>query len=108
MMMWRYPGAWSGNYHGIGGIEMGIGIIINLLVIAGLIYLAIRLFRGGLGCHGYYHGHVGHQAPGGPGLRGNLQDAVNIVSRRYASGEITREEYNQMMEDFKRYGEVNQ
>lgn len=97
-MMWRYPDAWSGNFNGLGGIGMGIGMIVNTLVIVGVIYLVVRLFRGGFGCHGQYHGHVGHHAIGGLDPRGNSQEAVNIINRRYASGEITREEYHQMMD----------
>lgn len=96
-MMWRYPGTWSGSY-GIGGIGMGIGMILNLLVLIAVIYLVVRLFRGNLGCYGIYKGHHG------PGMHGNnLQEAVNIINRRYASGEITREEYNQVMEDLNKY-----
>lgn len=97
-MMWRYAGAWGGNY-GFGGIGMGIGMIVNLLVVAAIIFLVVRLFRGGLGCQ---VNHMGHSH--GP-VAGGRQDAVDIVTRRYASGEITREEYHQMMEDLKKYGE---
>lgn len=105
-MMWRYPGAWSGNFHGLGGIGMGLGLIVNILVIVGVIYLVVRLFRGGFGCYGHHQG-IGYHAPGGPEQRANSQEAVNIVNRRYASGEITREEYHQVMEDLKKYGEGN-
>ncbi len=61
------------------GFGMGIfGMLINLLIIVGVIYLIIRLVK-----------NDGTK-------RGNEQTADLILAERFARGEITDEEYKRM------------
>ncbi|TDB37801.1 MAG: SHOCT domain-containing protein [Actinobacteria bacterium] len=72
----------------LGGLLMwGFG----LLVLIGLVLLVIWAVRASSG-----HGHT---ASGGPGITGPVghDEAVTIARRRLANGEITAEEYADIM-----------
>lgn len=70
-----------------------IGIII-LIVIAYVIY---RGFWWGRGCCGGHYGHYGHRDHCGSDEE--RETAMEILRRRYARGEITKEQFEQMKKD---------
>lgn len=85
---WSYPG-----YYGMpmmGGFFMGPWVmIVGLLFVA---FIALSLFRyGGWGYSGYRRGCMG----------GGYRDAEEILRERYARGELTREQYDQMLRDLR-------
>ncbi len=71
--------------HGIGGIGMGLGILVWLALLGGIAALVVWAVR-------QYSPRTG----AGPG-----EDALEILRRRYAQGEITREQFEQMKRDLK-------
>lgn len=81
MMGW----GWGGYGFGWWGIVMGIVMLLFwVLIIGGVVWLVVSLLRQG--------------GPGalGPRPRGG---ALDILRERYARGEITREQYEQMRRD---------
>ncbi|ADG83130.1 hypothetical protein Tfer_0802 [Thermincola ferriacetica] len=88
-------GRWFyGPYVGGDWWMMGIGMILQIVFWVIILYVAARFLRGaGLGaCHGpREHGYPGH-----------TDSAEEILRQRYAKGEITREQYRQMIEDLKK------
>ncbi len=67
----------------------GLGIIILILIVVAVVWLIGALGRaGGPSISGYEAGQLNH--PGSP---------MDIVRRRYAQGEITREEFERMRKD---------
>ncbi|MCL5959475.1 MAG: SHOCT domain-containing protein, partial [Chloroflexi bacterium] len=88
MMGWGMgPGmmGWGGYGFGIWGIIMGIVMLLFwVLIIGGIVLLVVWLVR------------QGQPAAAGPaGGRG----ALEILKERYARGEITREQYDEMRRD---------
>ena len=79
-MMWRY------GYHGFGGIGMILGGLFCLAVLVGVILLIIWAIRRMSG----HHNPVNMTHAEGP-------SAKEIAQMRYAKGEITREEYQQIL-----------
>lgn len=75
-----------GWYSGIGWIGMILGAILWLAVLVGLILLIIWAIRR------LSHGSSSAVTPPKP-------TAKEILQERYARGEITREQYQQMLED---------
>ncbi len=72
---------WGGYSFGIWGIIMGIVMLLFwVLVIGGIVLLVVWLFR------------QGQPAAAVPGGRG----ALHILKERYARGEISREQYQEM------------
>lgn len=82
-MMW--PNAWQ--WGAWGWVMMAMMLIFWALVVVGAIY-AIRAWSGP---------PRGWSGPPG-------ESAIEILDRRYARGEITREQYQQMREDVMRRG----
>jgi putative membrane protein len=90
-MMWRY---WNGNgYWGSGGL--GFGMLVAMAVWWALLIAAAVLFIRWLS----------HRAGRGAGLRGahagaypEGEDPLEIARRRYAKGEITREQFQEIKE----------
>ena len=82
--------------YGFGGFGTfgWIGLIINLVltvgIIVGIVLLVVWAVRR-LSASGQGHSMTTYQAPG--------QNAREILQVRYARGEITREEYQQMLSD---------
>ena len=91
------PGYGWNNYGGFGGIGgFGwIGLIINLVltigIIVGLVLLAVWAVR--------RFTHNPHGAFLSSGQSQGMGTAREILQARYARGEITREEYQQMLTD---------
>ncbi len=81
------PGASAGvNGFGFGGMGL-IGLIFNLVIIVGIVILivwAVKRFTGGA--------VNGNQSSGS-------QSPRDILQARYARGEITRDQYQQMLQD---------
>ena len=76
------------NYGGFGWIGMILGLVITVIVIVGLVLLVVwavrRMSRNG--------GMSATQTPVG-------QSAKDIAQARYAKGEISREDYQQILSD---------
>ncbi len=73
---------------GIGLLAMVIGVVITLLVLLGLVILVVWVVR--------------RTNSGSPGLvngTARAQSPKEVLQMRYARGEITREQYEQMVQD---------
>ena len=79
------------GYGGMGWIGMILGLVITIAVIIGLVLLVVWAVRRMSG----NNAHTGSQ-----NLTG--QSARDIAQARYAKGEITREEYQQILSDLGR------
>jgi putative membrane protein len=72
--------------NGFGGSwMMGIGLLWWLLVIAGVVVLVVWAVRA--------------SSPRGTGSSPHGPDALEIARRRYASGEISKEQFEQLRKD---------
>lgn len=87
----------DGYGRGYGFDMMGGGWLAGLLmlffaalVVAGIVLLVVWIVR----TSASPHGPTGTAAP--PGARGH-DEALAIVKRRYAAGEITKEQYEEMI-----------
>ncbi len=83
---------WTGmmGYGGYGGFVFSplwgiVMIVFWLLVVGGIVWLVVSLFQQG--------------RPSGMGPTVTGDTALNILRERYAKGEITREQYEQMRHD---------
>lgn len=77
---------WMGAY---GWIGMIISVVFTMIILGGLVWLVVWAVRRS-GTGGY-----GSQNPAGI-------SAKEIAQQRYARGEITREQYQQLIEDLNR------
>lgn len=98
-MMWDGNGPWGhGAAWGAGGWLMGIGMIVILVTV---VLLVVYLVRSTTTQQTQTHPPAYYAAP--PAQQTVEQRAVesarDIVQRRYASGEIDREEYLQKLKD---------
>jgi putative membrane protein len=90
-----YSGGWGmmGGFGGGFGMLFMIPIMLIVLVIIG--YALWRGFGWGGGCCGGGHtGHYGHYAS-----NEERETAMQILGRRYAKGEITKDQFEQMKRD---------
>jgi putative membrane protein len=71
------------GYGMMGGFGL-IGLLFNALVIAGIVVLVVWAVR---------------RFTAGSGLSPNGQSPREILQARYARGELTREQYKQMLDD---------
>ena len=67
--------------HGLGGIGMGLGLIVWVALLGGVAALVVWAVR--------------QYAP----RAGSGTDSLDILKRRYAQGEVTREQFEQMKKD---------
>ena len=98
-MMWDGDGPWGhGAAWGAGGWFMGIGMIVILVTV---VLLVVYLVRSTTTQQTQTHPPAYYAAP--PAQQTAEQRAVesarDIVQRRYAGGEIDREEYLQKLKD---------
>src|SRR3989304_1173332 len=93
-----YGNGYYGGYGmmgGFGGFSMLFMIPIVLIVMVVIGYAIWRGFGWGGGCCGGRHyGHYGHYASDE-----ERETAMEILGRRYAKGEITKEQFEQMKKD---------
>lgn len=82
MMMYGFGGGSSLLW----GLSMLISMILPVIIIVGIVYLGIGLWE-----------RKKKTSPGGI-----QQDPLSILKKRYASGEITREDFDRMKEDLLR------
>ncbi|MCL4385198.1 MAG: SHOCT domain-containing protein [Cyanobacteria bacterium] len=75
-MMWNWPNMMGGFYSGIGMI---LNFIFSIAIIVVIIILIVWLVRRA----GHYHGE-------------SQGKALDILKERYAKGEITKEQYEEM------------
>ena len=81
--MWHHG---YGMMDGFGGTWMtGLGFLFWLLVVAGVVALVIWIVR--------------TSSQRGTGTSPQGPDALEIARRRYASGEISKEQYDQLKKD---------
>ena len=96
MVGWRgFDGApgYGYGYHPFFGPLFGIGILFRFLIWGAIIFFVIRLFRRRWG-RSWRHEHDDYDEFGPYDLTPN-----EILRRRYAAGELTREQYEQMRHD---------
>ncbi len=87
--MWWCPGCgpWGGGMWGWGGWLWGLVMLIFwLLVLAGIVFLVLWVLRA------YRRGEAAPPS-------GGTSRALEILKERYARGELTREQYDQMRRD---------
>lgn len=84
-----YNGYYGGMMGGFGGFGMLFMIPIGLVVLLIIGYAIWRGFGWGGGCCGSGHNNA----------YGNRENAMEILRQRYARGEISREQYEQMKKD---------
>ncbi len=81
-MMWGHY--WNGAWPMMGWWGLG-GHIIGILILVLLIVFIIRF--AGMAGHGYY--------------RGSGESALDILKKRYAKGEISKDDFEKMKKDIK-------
>ena len=78
--------------YGLGYLVMFVGAVVAILLLIGLVVLVVwAVRRSGSGAGGTLGGSMGGSA--------TAQTPKEILQMRYARGEITREQYQQMMQD---------
>jgi putative membrane protein len=97
-MMWSYP---YGGYGGVNPMMMGFMVFFWILVIVGIILLIRWLAMGSrMG-----HMGMGHMGMGPMGrMHQSHGSALDILDERYAKGDITKEQYDQMKKDISGQG----
>ncbi len=88
MMWYGGPWGWNGGWFGLGGVGMMIiGLLGFVLFVIGIIYVLRWAFNvPRYGDHGFRK-YVGDE------------ESLEILKRRYANGEISKEEYERMKKD---------
>ncbi|OGO06270.1 MAG: hypothetical protein A2Y73_02975 [Chloroflexi bacterium RBG_13_56_8] len=81
-------GHWFGGMGGWGMLGGLVGLFFLFLVLAAFVVLIVWLWR--------------RSEAGVPRMRAGEGSALEILERRYARGELTREEFEQMREDLGR------
>jgi uncharacterized membrane protein len=75
---------------------MGIGMIV---IVVAVVLLVVYLVRASTTQQAHVAAPASYAAPSGDAGRPAVESARDIVQRRYASGEIDREEYLQKLGD---------
>ena len=81
--MWHHGFGWSDGFGGTW--MMGIGMVFWLVIVAGIVLLVVWAVRTASGR--------------GTGSAPQSVDALEIARRRYASGEISKEQFEQLKKD---------
>jgi putative membrane protein len=87
-------GGHYGMMGGFGGWGMVFMIPVGLIVLLIIGYVIWRGFGWGGGCCGGHYGHYGRYVSDT-----DRENAMEILHRRYARGEISKEQYEQMKKD---------
>jgi putative membrane protein len=82
-----------GGYGGFGLIGGIIGLVITIVILVGLVVLVVWAVRRITGSQQGFLPPMSQNA--------NQMNASEILAQRYARGEITREQYKQMLEDIR-------
>lgn len=93
-----FAGSWPMMGYGFGVMGSLLGLVWMLLmmlfpvvIISAVVYLIILAFRGRPGKGGYYY----------PDNGGRAEEHMDILKKRYANGEITKEQYEEMKNTLK-------
>jgi len=86
-----YDGGYGGMMGGFGGFWMLFMIPIGLIVLFVIAYVIWRSCGWGGGCGSSHYGHYNSY--------GDKENAMEILRQRYARGEISKEQYEQMKKD---------
>jgi putative membrane protein len=89
-----YGYGWGGGMMGWMGFPMLFMFPIGLIILIVIAYVIYRGVWWGGGCCGGHHGYYGHYRSDG-----ERETAMEILRRRYANGEITKEQFEQMKKD---------
>jgi putative membrane protein len=87
------PGFGWGGYGGYGLIGGIIGLVVTIAILVGLVLLIIWAVRR---ITSNQHGFLPPVSQ-----NANQLNASEILAQRYARGELTREQYKQMLEDIR-------
>lgn len=101
-MMGRYGygyGGGYGNMMGGGWFGLFLMVFVGAVIVGLLILLVMRMMRSS--GHGYGHPMVHGGTPAAPVSAPGHDEAVAIAKRRFASGEITKEQYDEIMGSLK-------
>lgn len=94
-MMWD---AWDGAWGWGMGWMMLIGWLVPLLLLGLIVYAVVQVAdRGRGGAVAYSPPQPG--APAAPPVPGRAETPLDVAQRRYASGEISREEFVRLRDD---------
>lgn len=89
-MMWGY------GFDAVTWLLMGLMMLFPLLVIVGIVLLIIWAVRKGT------DGHDDHDRWRGDRDEARTDEALDTAARRYAAGEITREQYDEIVSVLRR------
>ena len=84
--MWGWHLFWPGHLLGLGFLGF-VGPLFRLLVLGGIVVAVVFFIRGGRDARSRSPGNFGPES------------AQDILRRRYANGEISKEEFEQKMKD---------
>jgi len=88
-------GQWFYGPYGGSWLMMGIGMIVHILFWVLIIYVIARLLRGvSLGGRGSHESDFTVYSQ-------NRDSAKDILKQRYAKGEITKDQYKEMLNDIR-------
>jgi len=90
-----YGGGYSGNYMGLGGFGGLAVLLFGALIVVGIVLLVIWATRMSAS-----HGSHGVAAPPPMSMVGH-DEAIATAKKRLASGEITKDQYLEIMQALK-------
>jgi uncharacterized membrane protein len=85
-------GGWGGMW-GVGHLFMGVLCLVFFIALIGWIIRMVTWRRQGVGCRMGYMRHMHGMHDDNDMMQGNQNEALDILRKRFASGDITKEEY---------------